>query len=206
MASTGRDDHQNQPDPSGSGASGPSALAPVSNPGNERSTARSASRKFERIGIVAVVGAFASVGLVCFVLAMRHPVEPSVGRRTAQPASVGATSKSATLAEHASRSTPVTPPPTETSPALATPMLNQPPTTLSDARVVAFLKEVSIWYDRRTEVTSRRDRQSSTPQEALPEHRLREELPHSSRAVIKFPDVGNRKEIRREAGRGYSVD
>jgi hypothetical protein len=116
-----------------------------SNPGKEMSTARRSSRKFEHIGIIAVVGAFASVALVCFVLAMRYPGEPSlVADRTAQPSGVGATSMSATAAEDASRSTPVTPPPPETSPTPAMPMLNQPPTTLSDAQLAASLRRPAL--------------------------------------------------------------
>src|ERR1700674_824925 len=57
----------------GQGRKPPSVTA-ESNPGKEMATAQPSNRKFEHIGIVAVVGAFASVGLVCFVLAMPHPV------------------------------------------------------------------------------------------------------------------------------------
>jgi len=122
----------------GQGRKPPSVTA-ESNPGKEMSTARPSSRKFEHIGIVAVVGAFASVGLVCFVLAMPHPIEPSLGDRTAQPSGVRANSTSATAAEDAIRSKPVTPPLTETAPTLAGPMLYQLPTSLSDAQLAASL-------------------------------------------------------------------
>ena len=122
----------------GQGRKPPSVTA-ESNPGKEMSTARPSSRKFEHIGIVAVVGAFASVGLVCFVLAMPHPIEPSLGDRTAQPSGDRANSTSATAAEDAIRSKPVTPPLTETAPTLAVPMLYQLPTSLSDAQLAASL-------------------------------------------------------------------
>jgi hypothetical protein len=153
----------------GQGRKPPSVTA-ESNPGKEMSTAQPSSRKFEHIGIVAVVGAFASVGLVCFVLAMPHPVEPSLGDRTAQPSGVGATSTSATAAEDAIRSKPVTPPLTETPPTLAMPMLYQPPTSLSDAQLAASLHEVGIWHDRPAEAVPRVDRKPSPSQRASRRH------------------------------------
>ena len=153
----------------GQGRKPPSVTA-ESNPGKEMSTAQPSSRKFEHIGIVAVVGAFASVGLVCFVLAMPHPVEPSLGDRTAQPSGVGATSTSATAAEDAIRSKSVTPPLTETAPTLAMPMLYQLPTSLSDAQLAASLHEVGIWHDRPTEAAPRLDRKSSPSQRASRRH------------------------------------
>src|SRR3984893_17621399 len=102
----------------GQGRKPPSVTA-ESNPGKEMSTARPSSRKFEHIGIVAVVGAFASVGLVCFVLVMPHPAEPSLGDRTAPASGVGPASSSAAAAEDPIRSKSVTPPLTETAPTLA---------------------------------------------------------------------------------------
>ena len=153
----------------GQGRKPPSVTA-ESNPGKEMSTARPSSRKFEHIGIVAVVGAFASVGLVCFVLAMPHPIEPSLGDRTAQPSGVRANSTSATAAEDAIRSKPVTPPLTETSPTLAMPMLYQLPTSLSDAQLAASLHEVGIWHERPAEAAPRLERKSSPSQRASRRH------------------------------------
>ena len=155
----------------------PSATAD-SNPVEGMSTARPSSRKFEHIAIVAVVGAFAAVALVCFVLAIRHPVEPSpAADRMAQPSDGGATSTSATAARDASRFTPVTPPPTETFPTLAMPMVNQPPTTLSDAQLAAFLREVGIWYDRRTDAAPRPERKPSPSKRASRRHWPRHYVP-----------------------------
>jgi hypothetical protein len=156
-------------DDPGQGRKAPSVTA-ESSPGKEMSTARPSSRKFEHIGIVAVVGAFASVGLVCFVLAIPHPVEPSLGDRTAQPSGVRANSTSATAAEDAIRSKSVTPPLTETVPTLAMPMLYQLPTSLSDAQLAASSHEVGIWHDRPAEAAPRLDRKPSPSQRASRRH------------------------------------
>ena len=157
--------------------------------GAERSTARLSIRKFAP-AIAAVVGAVTFVASVCFVIPMRHSVEPlsaadaksqrSDGRATSRPAVVplpatdvrsqpsddGATSTIARAVGDAGWSTPLTPSATEIIPTPAMPPLNHPTTTLSNAQVAAFLSEVGTWYDRRTKAATAPESKPSSPHRA----------------------------------------
>jgi hypothetical protein len=152
------------------------------NLGEEMATVRPPSRIFEHIGIMAVVGGFAAVALVCFVLATQQSVAPPlIPDSTSQPSDDGATSTSARAAGDAGGSTlvaPVTPPPTETFPMVAIPMLDQPPTTLSDPQPAAPLRQPGIWYDHRTEAAPGQGKKASPPRRAS----RRPWLQHSVRA------------------------
>jgi hypothetical protein len=168
----------------------PPSVTVDSNPGAERSTARLSIRKFAHPAIAAVVGAVTFVASVCYVIPMRHSVEPlsagdansqrSDGRATSRPAVVplpvadvrsqpsddGATSTIARAVGDAGWSTPLTPSATEIIPTPAMPSLNQPTTTLSNAQVAAFLSEVGTWYDWRTKAATAPERKPSSPHRA----------------------------------------
>jgi hypothetical protein len=145
----------------------PPSVTADSNPGAERSTARPSIRRFVHPAIAAVVGAVTLVASVCFVIPMRHSVEPlSAADAKSQPSDDGATSTIARPLENAGWSKPLTSPPTEIIPTPVMPPLNQPTTTLSSAQVAAFLSEVGAWYDRRTKAAPVSERRPSSPQRA----------------------------------------
>lgn len=145
----------------------PPSVTADTNPGAERSTARLSIRKFAHPAIAAVVGAVTFVASVCFVIPMRHSVEPlSAADAKSQPSDDGATSTIARAVGDAGWSTPLTPSATEIIPTPAIPSLNQPTTTLSNAQVAAFLSEVGTWYDRRTKAATAPERKPSSPHRA----------------------------------------
>jgi hypothetical protein len=171
-------------------------------PGEEMSTARPSNRKFEHLGLVAVVGAFASLALVCFVLAMQYPAYPSLtAQRTPRPSGGEAIVTSTPAAGGDSRSTPATPPSTETSPAtLARPMLNQPPATLSDAQVAAFLRDLSLWHDRRAEAAPEPERKPPPSQRLSRRHWQRHSIrPQAERGLQADQPCQSAQPLRRAA-------
>jgi hypothetical protein len=162
------------------------------------SPARPASQKFEHTAIVCVVGAFALVGVVCLVLAMRHPIEPFLGAdRGSQPSDVWATFTSGPEPVDTDQSTPVTPPPTETFQTPPIALLNQPSTNLSEAQLAAFLREVGIWYDGRAE-TMRTPQNKPSPPRALQRHWSQ----HSARTQADREEAARRMadELRQPGG------
>jgi hypothetical protein len=147
----------------------PPSVTADSNPGEETSTAQPSIRKFVGLAIAALVGA--SVASAFFVILMRHSVEPSPAAHAKLPPSDSGTTFTGSRAEgDAGWSTLVTSPPTEIVPALAMPILNQQTTTPSDAEFAAFLREVRIWDDRRTEAAPRPERKLSPPQRTSRRH------------------------------------
>jgi hypothetical protein len=162
------------------------------------STHRPSSQKFEHIAIVAVVGAFTSVALVCLVLAMRHPVLLPIGDRIAQPSPAVALVEVAPPPESASQSTLVTPPPTEISSTLplleissTLPLLmsKQLPITLSDAE----LRDIGISHDHRAEAAAGPPPSSQrASRRHWPRHSVRAEVDHGEAARLMAEDLRQR--------------
>lgn len=178
-------------EPSSDRGETPRSATANSNPGIEGAAARPSRRVSEHIAIVAVIGAFSSVALICLVLAMRQPVQPAiVADGTSQPSATprpivpppppestsqlsegGAVSASETAAKDAGRPIPVAPPPaSQTISTSATPMPDLPPTTLSEAQLAAFLRDVGIWHDRHFEAAAAPERKPRPPQRVSRQH------------------------------------
>ncbi len=126
--------------------------------GNKRSSARPSVGKFARPAIAAAVGVCASIAMVCFVIPMRHSVEPSpAAYAKSEVIDGGSGSARAEALEVAGQVTP--PPPSKE----IIPTLTRPITRPSDAQLAAFLNEVGIWYDRSAEAAQRRETNPSPP-------------------------------------------
>ena|SRR6202043_255208 len=130
----------------------PPSVSTGSNPREERSRARPSFWKLTHPAIVTVLGTLGFVTVVGVVISIRYSVEPF--------AAADATSRHSAVARAAMSVSPVDDP---------IRALPQRTTTLSDARIAAFLKEVSIWYDRRTDPASGGVSPVDDPMPALPQ-------------------------------------
>jgi hypothetical protein len=127
-----------------------------SNPGEERLTARVSIRKFAHLAIAAVIGAFASAALVCFVVLTRGSVEPSpAADAKSQSSGTGILVTGGRAVGDVGGSRPITASPTEIISTLAMPILNQLTTALPDAQLEASRPERKPATPQRA---SRRDR------------------------------------------------
>jgi hypothetical protein len=118
----------------------PPSVPADNNIGEKMSSIGPSSRKLEHTGIIALVGGFALVALVCLVLAMR-PVEPSrTTNSVSQPSEAAAVFTTARAAGDAGRSAPLTTPPIEAFPTAVRAVPNEPPSILSDAPLAASLR------------------------------------------------------------------
>ena len=131
----------------------PSAASADSNPGGERLTARAYIRKFGHLAIAAVIGAFASVALVYFVVLMRNSVEPSRATDAkSQSSGSGTLVTGGGVLRDLGGSRPITTSLTGIPP-LDMPILNQPTAAHPDARLATPRQErkpaAPQWASRR---------------------------------------------------------
>jgi hypothetical protein len=144
------------------------AVSVDSNPGGERLTARASIRKFVQLAIAAVIGGFASVALVYFVVLLRNSVEPSRATdANSQSSGSGTLVTGGRVLGDVGGSRPITTAPIEI-PTLGMPILNQPTTALPDARLAAPRPERKPAAPQRA---SRRDR----PRDSVSDQAEREE-------------------------------
>jgi hypothetical protein len=108
------------------------------------------------LAIAAVIGGFASVALVYFVILMRDSIEPSRPTdATPQASGSGTLVSGGRVLGDVGGSRPITASPTGTSSTLGMPILNQPTAVLPDARLAAPRPERKAAAPQRA---SRRDR------------------------------------------------
>jgi hypothetical protein len=139
-----------------------------SNPGGERLTERASIGKFVHLAIAGVIGAFASVALVYFVVLMRNSVEPSRATDAkSQSSGSGTLVTGGGVLGDVGGFRPNTKSLTEI-PTLGMPILNQPTTAHADARLATAKQERRPAAPQRA---SRRDR----PRDSASDQAEREE-------------------------------
>ena len=129
----------------------PASVAADANPRQVRPTERSWIGKWKHGAIATVVATAATVTAISVVISTRPSREPFVAARTTSTRSGGATN--AVELDGAQKSDrPAAPPSTTPVPTLTPPISESMP-QLSDAQLAAFLREVGLWYDRRTQAS-----------------------------------------------------
>ena len=135
----------------------PASVAADANPRQVRPTERSWIGKWKHGAIATVVATAATVTAISVVISTRPSREPFVAAGTTSTRSEGATNavnlhERRELDGPQKSGRPATPPSTIPLPTLTPPISESMP-QLSDAQLAAFLREVSLWYDRRTQAS-----------------------------------------------------
>ena len=127
----------------------PASVAADANPRQVMPTGRSWIGKWKHGAIAAVVATAAAITALSLVISTRPSREPFVAARTTSTRS-GTATKAVELDGAQKSDRPAAQPLTTPIPTLIPPISESMP-QFSDAQLAAFLREVSLWYDRRTQ-------------------------------------------------------